>query len=59
MIAIPDSEIATQCFSETNVSYIVLKKGYDTAQFEKSKNFEKVYFSDSVAIYHRINSNQQ
>jgi hypothetical protein len=54
MVAIPDDEIGKKCFAETGVTYIVLKKGYDTAQFEKSENFEKIYSSDSVVIYHRL-----
>ncbi len=53
MVAIPDSEVGQKCFKETGVKYVVLKKGYDTAQFEKSKNFSKVYISDSVVIFKR------
>jgi hypothetical protein len=53
MISIPESEIAQQCFAQTGTKYIVLKKGYDTANFEASENFSKVYVSQSVVIYKR------
>lgn len=55
MIAIPHSEIGKQCFKETGVSYVVLKKGFDTAQFEKSADFSKIYTSSNVVIYQRTN----
>lgn len=55
MIAIPHSEIGRQCFEETGVSYVVLKKEFDTAQFEKSADFSKIYTSSNVVIYQRNN----
>lgn len=54
MVAQPDSEIAKQCYEETNTNYVVLKPGYDTAQFDKSDNFDKIYSSEDVAVYERI-----
>ncbi len=53
MIAIPYSEIGQKCFQETGVSYVVLKKGFDTAQFESSDEFSKIYISSNVVIYKR------
>ncbi len=53
MISIPESEEAKACFAETGVEYIVLKKGYDTANFENSPNFSPVYVSNSVMIFKR------
>lgn len=53
MVAIPDSTIGQECFEETNTEFIVLKNGYDTAQFEKSENFSRIYASDSVAVFQR------
>ncbi len=57
MIAIPHSEIGEKCFKETGVSYIVLKKGFDTAQFDKSETFSKIYTSSNVVIYKKYNEN--
>ncbi len=55
MIRIPDSEIGQQCFKKTGVKYIVLKNGFDTAQFNKSKNFSKIYHRSNVVIFKKIN----
>ena len=56
MIAIPHSEIGKECFKETGVKYIVLKDGFETAQFERSENFSKIYTSPNVVIYQKNNA---
>lgn len=53
MIAIPSSEIGGECFKETKVKYVVLKNGFDNAQFEKSNDFSKIYASSNVVIYQK------
>lgn len=53
MIAIPNSETGEKCFEETKVKYIVLKNGFDNAQFEKSTDFSKIYASSNVVIYQK------
>lgn len=51
MIAIPNSEIGRACFADTGVKFIVLKRGYDDDQFERSSSFSKLYSSATVVIY--------
>lgn len=55
MVLKPNSEIGKQCFAQTNTRYIILKDGSDTAQFERSNNFQKVYSSNNVVIFQRNN----
>ena len=54
MVAIPDSETGIDCFNETGVKYVMLNTEKDTAQFEKSQSFNKIYTSDHVTIFERI-----
>ncbi|MEA1926155.1 MAG: hypothetical protein U9M90_02825 [Patescibacteria group bacterium] len=53
MIAIPDSETGIKCFESAKVKYVMLSNGKDTAQFERSANFNKIYASDHVVIFQR------
>ncbi len=53
MVIQPDTERGVQCYDETGVKYIMLKKGYDNAQFDNSNNFSKVYASTNTVIYKR------
>lgn len=53
MISVPDGEEARNCFSETGVKYIMVNPRYDSSQFARLKNFDKIYDAGGVAIYYR------
>jgi len=53
MIATPDSETGEKCFEETGVRFIILKKNFDTNQFEKSEKFSKIFNTGEVIIFER------
>lgn len=55
MISDPDSERAQDCYNQTATTFIILKKNYDTAQFEKSNNFSKIFVSNTVVVFKREN----
>lgn len=54
MIASPNSEEAWECFEGTGTNYIVVNPTFDAVQFEKSPDFAKVYASEHVVIFKRI-----
>jgi hypothetical protein len=53
MIAAPDNEIGQQCYLETNVKYVVLKPGNDTAQFDNSPHFSKIFSTNNAVVFMR------
>lgn len=53
MISTPDSDDAKNCFSETGTDFIMVNPRYDTLQFQKLDNFDKIYMTESVAVYYR------
>ena len=53
MISTPGSPEAKDCFSETKTSFIVINPRYDSAQFRKMANFDAIYNSGEIAIYHK------
>jgi len=53
MISKPDSVDAEKCFSETRTKYLMVNPKYDSSQFMKLDNFDEIYNSGGVAIYHR------
>lgn len=55
MIVEPDGDFGRQCYQETQVRYVMLKPGYDTAQFERSENFSKILAAPDIVIYKRTN----
>jgi len=56
MISTPNTDFGEQCFTDTGVRYLVVNPVYDSAQFEKSDSFSKLYTSDTAAIYERNSS---
>lgn len=53
MISTPNLPQGKKCYDETNTGLIVVNPRLDTAQFEKSERFSRIYMSDMVAIYKR------
>jgi hypothetical protein len=53
MISSPNSPDAQKCFSGTETNFIMVNPLYDNAQFRKLNNFDQVYASDGINIYHR------
>ncbi len=53
MISKPDSIDAKNCFTTTNTKYLMVNPRYDSSQFTKLNNFDEIYNSGEVAIYHR------
>ncbi|MBI2439630.1 MAG: hypothetical protein HYV45_03480 [Candidatus Moranbacteria bacterium] len=51
MIAVPNTTRGEKCFSDLGVDYVVVNPHFDTAQFEKSSKFSRVYANDTVHIY--------
>ena len=51
MFSQPLSASGQQCFQETGVKYILLKKGYGDQVFLSSPQFQKVYSSANVVIF--------
>lgn len=54
MIASPNSTEAKECFDGTGTNYIVVNPTFDAVQFEKSGGFAKVYASDHVVVFKRL-----
>lgn len=54
MIASPNGEEARKCFEGTGTNYIVVNPTFDAVQFEKSGGFTKVYASEHVAVFKRL-----
>lgn len=55
MISTPDSPEAKTCFADTNTNFIAINPNFDSAQFLKLKNFDQVYSSTGINIYHKNN----
>ncbi len=53
MISNPDGEQAKVCYEETKTDYIMINPVYDSVQFKKLKNFDQVYMTEEIAIYHK------
>lgn len=53
MISTPNTEAGVRCYDETDVRYLVVNPLYDSAQFEKTESFSKLYSSESAAIFER------
>jgi hypothetical protein len=54
MLSNPGSIEAQNCFSETQVNFIMLNPQFDSSQFKKLDNFNQVYSNKDIAIYQRI-----
>jgi hypothetical protein len=53
MISTPNLEQGKKCLYDLGVNFVMVNPLYDSSQFEKSKEFEKVYTSSNIAIFHR------
>ncbi len=53
MISTPNTDAGERCFHETAVRYLLVNPIYDSAQFEKSDSFSKLYTSETAAIYEK------
>jgi asparagine N-glycosylation enzyme membrane subunit Stt3 len=53
MISTPASSEAQNCFSETSTNFLVVNPQYDTAQFLKLNNFDKIYANKDLIIFYR------
>jgi hypothetical protein len=57
MISTPSSATAQECFAGTHTNFIMINPKMDSAQFNRLKNFWKIYSSDEVGIFYRTDSN--
>jgi hypothetical protein len=53
MISNPASPEAKACFLETGTNFILVNPNYDSSQFTKLKNFNRVYANNDTAIYYK------
>lgn len=53
MISTPSTSEGEKCFADTGVNFTMVNPTFDGAQFERSKNFWKIYAGDEVAIFYR------
>lgn len=53
MISTPNLPKGEKCYTETGTNIVMVNPRFDTAQFEKSDTFSKIYSSDTVSIYKR------
>lgn len=53
MISVPNTPQGEKCYAETGTDLVMVNPAFDTAQFEKSDSFSRVYASELVDIYKR------
>ena len=53
MISVPNTARGEKCYDELGVSLVAVNPHFDTAQFEKSERFSRIYASDDIHIYER------
>ncbi|OGI14147.1 MAG: hypothetical protein A3E38_00940 [Candidatus Moranbacteria bacterium RIFCSPHIGHO2_12_FULL_54_9] len=53
MIAVPNTARGEKCYDELGVGLVVVNPHFDTAQFEKSQTFSRIYASEDIHIYAR------
>ncbi|MFC1609183.1 hypothetical protein ACFL3M_03265, partial [Patescibacteria group bacterium] len=53
MISEPISERSQKCYNETNTNFITINPAFDSIQFDKTNQFERIYDSGDVTTYHR------
>lgn len=53
MISVPNTPRGEKCYNELGVDLIVVNPHFDTAQFEKSAKFSRIYAGDGIHIYER------
>jgi hypothetical protein len=53
MISTPNTENGQKCFSDLGINFILLNPNYDSAQFEKTEQFWKVFSGKDIGVYYR------
>lgn len=53
MISVPNTESGKKCYDDLSVRFVVVNPHLDTTQFEKSRQFFRIYVSDDIHIYER------
>lgn len=53
MISSPNLPEGQKCFNDLGVNFIVVNPAYDSAQFEKSEEFNQIYISDKISIFYK------
>lgn len=53
-LSVPNTPSGEKCYTDLSIDYVVVNPYFDTAQFEKSKKFSRIYASDSIHIYKRL-----
>ena len=53
MISVPNTVRGEKCYTETSTNLVMVNPEFDTAQFEKSERFSRIYASEGVDIYKR------
>lgn len=53
MISTPNLEDGQKCYNETGVDFVMVDPQFDSAQFQKSKDFDQIYANNEINIYHR------
>ncbi len=53
MISVPNTARGEKCYTDLGVNLVVVNPHFDTAQFEKSGKFSRIYASDNIHIYER------
>lgn len=51
MISTPNTSDAQQCYAGTGTDFIMINPKADSLQFERSKEFWKIYAADDVAVF--------
>jgi hypothetical protein len=53
MISSPTTDDAQVCFQETGTNFIMINPIYDSTQFKKLSDFNQIYASSQITIYHK------
>ncbi len=54
MISAPNTPEAARCFRDTDTEFLMVNPKIDSAQFEKSSTFSKIFTGSSLAVYSRL-----
>jgi hypothetical protein len=53
MISTPNLENGQKCYNDLGVNFVIINPAFDSAQFQKSKEFDQIYSSDEISIFYR------
>jgi len=53
VISAPNTPLGKKCYEDLAIRFIVVNPHFDTAQFEKSISFSRIYSADDIHIYER------